>query len=102
MWTGRPEKEFYKGQNQPVSEVDVLSSIVEDIYIILADFNEDESATIKVYLNPMVSWLWTGGWVIAFGTMICMWPDRLEQRRRLERMKKQQAIFAPAPGVIRS
>ena len=97
VWTGRPEKEFYKGQNQPVSEVDVLSTIVEDIYIILADFSdEDSSATIKVYLNPMVSWLWTGGWVIAFGTMICMWPDRLEQRRRLDRMKKQQAIFAPA------
>ena len=96
VWTGRPEKEFYKGQNQPVSEVDVLSTIVEDIYIILADFSEDESATLKVYLNPMVSWLWTGGWVIAFGTMICMWPDRLEQRRRLDRMKKQEAIFAPA------
>ena len=49
-------------------ESDVRSTIVEDIYIILADFSEDESATIKVYLNPMVSWLWTGGWVIAFGT----------------------------------
>jgi len=96
IWTGRPEKEFYKGQNQPVSEVDVLSTIKEDVYIILADFREDESATIKVYLNPMVSWLWTGGWVIAFGTGICMWPDRLEQRRRLERMKQQEAIFAPA------
>jgi cytochrome c-type biogenesis protein CcmF len=96
VWTGRPEKEFYKGQNQPVSEVDVLSSIVEDVYLILADFREDESATIKVYLNPMVSWLWTGGWVIAFGTMVCMWPDRLEQRRRLTRMKKQETLFAPA------
>ena len=96
VWTGRPEKEYYKGQNQPVSEVDVRSTIVEDIYLILADFREDESATIKVYLNPMVSWLWTGGWVIAFGTMVCMWPDRLEQRRRLTRMKKQEAIFAPA------
>jgi len=96
VWTGRPEKEFYKGQNQPVSEVDVLSSIVEDVYLILADFREDESATIKVYLNPMVSWMWTGGWVIAFGTMVCMWPDRLEQRRRLSRMKKQEMLFAPA------
>jgi len=96
VWTGRPEKEFYKGSNQPVSEVDVLSSIVEDVYLILADFREDESATIKVYLNPMVSWMWTGGWVIAFGTMVCMWPDRLEQRRRLTRMKKQEALFTPA------
>jgi len=79
---GVPEKEFYKGQNQPVSEVDVLSTWKEDLYMILADFREDESATIKVYVNPMVSWMWTGGWIIAFGSMISMWPDRLEQRRR--------------------
>jgi cytochrome c-type biogenesis protein CcmF len=96
VWTGQPEKEFYKGQNQPVSEVDVLSTWQQDLYLILADFTEDESATIKVYVNPMVSWIWMGGWVIAFGTLVSVWPDRLEQRRRLERMKIQSAVFSPA------
>ena len=96
IWTARPEKEFYKGQNQPVSEVDVRSTLASDLYVILADFSEDESATIKVYYNPMVKWLWTGGWVIALGTMVCAWPDRLEQRRRLERLKRQQIVFSPA------
>ena len=96
IWTGYPEKEFYKGQNQPVSEVDLLSTWKEDLYLILADFSEDETAAFKVYVNPMVSWLWTGGWVIAFGTFIAMWPDRLEARRRIERMKQQEAIFMPA------
>ena len=64
----------------------------------LADFNEDESATFKVYLNPMVSWLWTGGWIIALGTVVSVWPDRLEQRRRIERIKKQETVFVPAPA----
>ncbi len=96
VWTGQPEKEFYKGQNQPVSEVDVRSTWREDVYLILADFAEDESATIKVYVNPMVRWIWFGGWVIAFGTMVSVWPDRLELRRRLERMKVQEAVFSPA------
>ena len=96
IWTARPEKEFYKGQNQPVSEVDVRSTLASDLYVILADFSEDESATIKVYHNPMVKWLWTGGWVIALGTMVCAWPDRLEQRRRLERLKLQKIVFSPA------
>jgi cytochrome c-type biogenesis protein CcmF len=96
IWTARPEKEFYKGQNQPVSEVDVRSTLASDLYVILADFSEDESATIKVYYTPMVTWLWTGGWVIALGTMVCAWPDRLEQRRRLERLKRQQIVFSPA------
>ena len=96
IWTARPEKEFYKDQNQPVSEVDVRSTLISDLYVILADFREDDSATFKVYLNPMVSWLWLGGWVMALGTMVCAWPDRLEQRRRLERLKRQEAVFVPA------
>ncbi len=97
LWTGMPEKEFYKGQNQPVTEVDLISTLKEDVYMILADFNpENSSATIKVYVNPMVKWMWLGGWVIAFGTMIAVWPDRLEARRRVERLKRQEAIFIPA------
>ena len=96
IWTARPEKEFYKGQNQPVSEVDVRSTLASDLYVILADFSEDESATIKVYHNPMVKWLWTGGWVIALGTVVCAWPDKLERRRRLQRLKRQQIVFSPA------
>ncbi|MBT4128721.1 MAG: heme lyase CcmF/NrfE family subunit [Nitrospina sp.] len=98
IWTARPEKEFYKGQNQPVSEVDVRSTMASDLYVILADFSEDESATIKVYHNPMVKWLWTGGWIIALGTMVSAWPDRLEQRRRLERLKLQKIVFSSAQG----
>ena len=72
------------------------STLASDLYVILADFSEDDSATIKVYYNPMVSWLWMGGWVIALGTMVCAWPDRLEQRRRLERLKRQEIVFSPA------
>lgn len=96
VWVARPEKEFYKGEKQPTSEVDLLSNWREDLYVILADFKEDESATFKVYVNPMVAWIWRGGLVIAFGTAIAMWPDRLERRRQLERVKKQEAVFAPA------
>jgi cytochrome c-type biogenesis protein CcmF len=111
IFVGYPEKEFYKGQKQPISEVDLRSTLKEDLYMILADFKgdnlvtkdegktgyfKDASVTIKVYVMPMVKWMWTGGWVIAFGTMIAVWPDRLEARRRTERLKRQEAIFMPA------
>ena len=96
LFISKPEKEFYKGQNQPVSEVALHSNWKEDLYVILADFREDESVTVKVYVNPMVSWLWKGGLIIALGTLIAMWPDRLERRRRFERMKKQELVFSPA------
>ena len=111
VFVGYPEKEFYKGQKQPVSEVDLRSTFKEDLYMILADFKgnelvtkkdgksgffKDGEVTVKVYVMPMVKWIWMGGWVIAFGTMIAVWPDRLEARRRTERLKRQEAIFMPA------
>ena len=91
--------------------MDLWSTLKEDLYMILADFKGDQlvtkddgktgyfkdgSVTIKVYVMPMVKWIWTGGWVIAFGTMIAVWPDRLEARRRTERLKRQEAIFMPS------
>ena len=44
----------------------------------------------------MVGCVWMGGWVIAFGTLSAMWPDRAEARRRVARLKRQEAIFIPA------
>lgn len=99
IWTARPEKKFYKGQKQPTSEISLYSTWKEDLYVVLADFQEDESVTVKVHVNPMVSWLWYGQWIIAFGTVICMWPDRQEQRRSLERIRQQNSAFASSREV---
>ncbi len=99
VWTAKPEKEFYKEQNQPVSEVSLRSTFIEDLYVILADFREDETATFKVYVNPMVWWMWFGQMVIALGTIVCMWPDKQEERRRLQRVRRQEAVFAAGPAA---
>jgi len=35
-----------------------------------------QSATFKIYLNPLVNWLWLGGIVFILGTLIAAWPDK--------------------------
>ena len=52
-----------------------MSGLKEDLYIILAGFQEDGSATFKIHVNPLVKWLWIGGLVIGAGTLIAMLPD---------------------------
>lgn len=83
-----PEKEFYKSEPQPSSEVAIYSTLKEDLYVILAGYEQDESATFKVLINPLIQWLWIGMWIIAFGTVIAMWPDRAEAARLAARMKR--------------
>jgi cytochrome c-type biogenesis protein CcmF len=70
-----PEKSLYTGQEQPTTDVAIHSSLKEDLYVILAGYDEN-SATFKILVNPLVIWLWIGGSVMAFGTVIVMLPRR--------------------------
>ena len=43
---------------------------------ILSGFSQVDrnQATLKVLVRPLVIWMWIGGFVIAFGTLICISP----------------------------
>ncbi len=75
-----PEKALYRNQDQPTSEVAIHTSLKEDLYVILAGYDEDV-ATFKVLVNPLVVWLWIGGVVMAVGTIIVMLPDRRKRKK---------------------
>jgi hypothetical protein len=59
--------------DQPVTEVAIHSTPVEDLYVILAAWN-DGTATFKVLVNPMVMWLWIGGGIFLLGGLVAFWP----------------------------
>jgi cytochrome c-type biogenesis protein CcmF len=76
-----PEKRMYWMEQQPSSIPSVYSTLSEDLYVILTAVEADGSATIKVYRNPLVNWIWIGAVVFVLGTVSVMWPQRLERRR---------------------
>jgi cytochrome c-type biogenesis protein CcmF len=78
-----PEKRMYWLEQQPASIPSVYSTLQEDIYVILTAIESDGSATFKVYRNPLVNWIWIGGAIFVFGTLLVMWPHppRAQARR---------------------
>jgi cytochrome c-type biogenesis protein CcmF len=76
-----PEKRMYWLQEQPSSIPSVHSTAREDLYVILTALEADGSATLKIYRNPLVNWIWIGGYVFVLGTIAIMWPH---PRRREE------------------
>jgi cytochrome c-type biogenesis protein CcmF len=78
-----PEKRFYFQQDQPATIPAVASSLREDLYVILAGLEEDKSAALKVYVNPLVNWIWLGGFVFIIGNSLVLWPvpERPSRRR---------------------
>ncbi len=69
-----PEKRMYWLEQQPASIPSVYSTLREDLYVILTAIETDGSATFKVYLNPLVNWIWVGAVIFVLGTLLVMWP----------------------------
>lgn len=75
-----PEKRFYKKPQQPTTEVAIWSTIGSDLYTVLGTYDpESKVGVFQIFLNPMISWMWIGGFVLFFGTVICMWPTYAER-----------------------
>jgi cytochrome c-type biogenesis protein CcmF len=72
----RPEKVFYPTAEQPSTEPAIWSTWAEDFYVTLAGWEQDQSVTFKFNINPLVKWLWSGGYVLIAGTLFALWPGR--------------------------
>ena len=77
----RPAKRFYFASDQPSTEVDIHSSIREDIYTVLAGMSNDgERVIVQVYRNPLVKMVWMGAAILVFGTLFAMVPNLRETK----------------------
>jgi cytochrome c-type biogenesis protein CcmF len=60
---------------EPSTEAGIRSDLQEDIYIVYAGSVEGtEEAVYRFTLNPLVWWLWYGGFVLVVGGVITLWP----------------------------
>ncbi|HME70020.1 MAG TPA: heme lyase CcmF/NrfE family subunit [Myxococcota bacterium] len=69
-----PERRMYWLEQQPASIPSIHSTLSEDLYVILTAVEPDGSATVKVYRNPLVNWIWIGGYTFVLGTLAILWP----------------------------
>ncbi|MGE5618239.1 MAG: heme lyase CcmF/NrfE family subunit [Sphingomonadaceae bacterium] len=80
LGTMTPTKEFYQGWDQPNTEVAIRSTAAEDLYLILNSWT-GQSASLRLVINPLVAWIWAGGYLLMLGGFIAIWPDAKERRR---------------------
>jgi cytochrome c-type biogenesis protein CcmF len=86
-----PRRDFYYDSGQPMTIPGVRSTVEDDIYVLLVDWQEisTRSATFKIYHNPLVNWMWMGAMVFIVGTLVTAWPS--PDRDRLPAQSKKKA-----------
>ncbi|RIL05546.1 MAG: cytochrome C biogenesis protein [Proteobacteria bacterium] len=78
-----PERRMYWLEQQPASIPSIRSTLREDLYVILTALEPDGSATLKIHRNPLVNWIWIGGYTFIAGALLVLWPHpetRAERR----------------------
>jgi cytochrome c-type biogenesis protein CcmF len=78
-----PKKLVYdKSQQQPMTEVGLRPRLDEDVYVVLAGFEDNgDTASVKVYVNPLMTWMWLGVLVIVGGVLVAAWPRAASRRQ---------------------
>jgi len=67
----------YPNASTPIATPSVRTGLGEDLYVTLLAYDPVAgSATVRVFLNPLVMWIWAGGLIVALGAVFAVWPDR--------------------------
>ncbi len=72
-----PRQDFYLESGQPMTIPGLYPTWETDVYVLLVSWEplSGQSATFKVFINPLVSWVWVGGLVFILGTLLAAWPE---------------------------
>lgn len=99
------EKRQYVTSEQPMTEVGIRSTPVEDLYLILSALDDFDGAVsndpaaqgidLQVLVKPLVGWIWYGCIILALGALIGLWPSA-ERRRAAEEAPATEAVPAGA------
>ncbi len=72
-----PERRFFLASQVTETMVALETSPLRDLYVVYAGRSpETGKPVIHAYLNPLVKWIWFGGIIVVFGTLLAMLPGR--------------------------
>jgi cytochrome c-type biogenesis protein CcmF len=89
-----PARATYAGLGgQSLTHVAISSSPIADVYVVLTGIGSDGSASFRIFVNPLVSWIWAGGAIIILGVLL---GNLGERRVALEPVPARRRNAVPA------
>jgi cytochrome c-type biogenesis protein CcmF len=86
-----PERRFYTASQTTSTMVALHSTLAEDLYVIYEGKNPDtDKPIIKVFINPLMNWIWIGVLIVVMGTFLALVPN-------MTRVPAQARVAVPSP-----
>ncbi|SEU20121.1 heme lyase CcmF/NrfE family subunit [Stigmatella erecta] len=92
-----PRMNYYERSTDPVGTPAVRESPKEDLYVSLMAYSQEAgTASLNVWVFPLVGWIWWSIPILVLGSLIAMWPSR---RRVAVATASAPAAAGAAPPV---
>jgi len=77
-----PRRDYYYDSQQAMTIPGERATLRDDLYVLLIDWEPASTtgATFKVFVNPLVNWLWLGSFLFLAGIIIAAWPEKEMER----------------------
>ena len=81
--------------------VAIHSTLAADLYVVYEGQNPDNGRPIiKVFINPLVNWIWIGVGIVILGTFLALVPPLLPGPRKPEVISRLASIWlSPQVGT---
>jgi cytochrome c-type biogenesis protein CcmF len=94
-----PRIDYYYDSQQNMTIPGQRSTLRDDLYVLLVDWEPTTAAgaTFKIFVNPLVNWLWLGSFLFLAGIVIAAWPEKEGERvsvRARARLPQKQTSAA--------
>jgi cytochrome c-type biogenesis protein CcmF len=87
---------------EPSTAVGIMSGLRVDLYVVLAGLvNGTEQAVFRFTINPLVWWVWFGGFVLVIGGLIVLWPGGAPVAVKGSQAPSSQAGYAVKLEAVR-
>jgi cytochrome c-type biogenesis protein CcmF len=71
-----PARFIYTRAQQPTTEVGLMRGLRDDLYLVVGIMDpQTKRATLRFHVNPLVSWVWLGVFVLLGGAGMSLWPE---------------------------
>ena len=87
------EKRRYSVSQQETTEAGIKNGWLEDLYIVIGTNDDKNGQTVRIYLMPLVGWIWMGVLIMVFGGLFS-----LTDRRFRIGVPEGRKIAEPSPA----
>ena len=95
-----PEKRVYTAERQTTTEAAIRPRPAGDDYAVLGDGDDRVGYSLRLYYKPLISWIWGGTALMAFGGLVAMTGRRRQSAPNNSDVKTIPDIKSIARGRI--